>query len=1229
MGCEESVRAQDTRDQLPYNPASHLTQFKGRLFMRRKLTVVWLGCIALTLLLSGAVAAAQTITGSVRGTVTDPNGLVVAGAQVVVTNTGTGVTTHTVTDKSGLYNVGFLVLGNYAVTATAPGFETASVGPFTVQIDQIVTADAKLQVGKASTTVDVVADQSLLLNTENSTISTSISSSTLENMPLDGMNIQVATLFVPGAINPSASAMGGQLGTGRDAFTPHEEGPADAIPSFNGNRQQSNSYILDGVDINETLQNAIGYTPSPFSIQEVHVITGNADAEFGNVNGGEVVMVTKSGTNQFHGSIFGNHQNSGLDANTWSNKYSGTPRSGYNQNQFGAAVGGPIFKNKLFFFGNYEGLRWSTLGASSSSVPTSAMRGITTASSNGFDTASACPTGYADFSAIANPNTDDTVLWNTTNGYNNETPYPGPTAGTYNCIPINPNNALATFLFQHPAAFPLPNHAPNPGTTVGGDYQGTSASVQRNDQGDIRLDYTLNSKDTFMGKFSYGDAWDTPTRVPVTAVIPLTDDYPFTNIVGAWTHIFSPAIVNNARAGLTRIKLNASIPKDLSGLFGNDGETTAGIALSPGWTQTQPGYAYMNLAVGDLQNFGSEPPIQGFAVDNNFDYNDALNWEHGKHITKFGFDFLRYQQDYVSTSDTGGTLGQFTYNGNVTANWNAPIENDQGYAFAEFLLDEASNSEISGLHGPFGQRQWRDAVFVQDDWKVMPNLTVNLGLRYSYEQPNFEVNNKMVNVNLPYAKGKPFGTPINSMLEYAGKLNPTTGKTNSRALINPYYLGFMPRFGFAYKVTPKMVVRGGYGSTDDLESTGSSLRMTQNVQFQPAVTYNSTGPTGTGQGQTFALATGLVGSATTAPGAGAQYYAWDPNMRPAVIQQFSLNVQYQIDSHTAVQAGYVGQTGQHLAVPLWVNQYTTDDNCASLSSAALIDACYQNIEPYFALVGNPNSPDNPGSDVLKETVSRGISNYHSLQASIQRHQAKGLEFLVNYTYGKSLTNNVGYFGVTNTGDDDSYWQDVNNPKGNYGPSSFDMRQVVSGTAVYQLPFGHGNQFGSSWNAVTDEILGGWQLSMNASVYTGFPLTVHQSGQQCANNCAENLSGDYFGFANHYGPMKITGRGKNSSGIFKWFGTDPSAEPCNSRGTAPSASNPNCAYGRPSQDFGTTHVGTLRGPGFQNYDMSLSKAFKTYREAVYIGGGNPINAFGAITGTNSGPRKLQISLVYAF
>ena len=365
---------------------------------KNTMKVAWLICAALALFLSGAAAVAQTITGSVRGTVTDPSGAVVAGATVTVTNTGTSVTTQTITDKSGLYNVEFLVLGNYTVTVTAPGFESASVGPFVVQIDQIVTADAKLQVGKTSTTVKVVGNQALLLDAENSTVSTSISSDTLINMPLGGLNVQIASLFVPGAVNPNSSAMGGQQGTGRDAYTPHEAEPADAIPSFNGNRQQSNSYILDGVDINETLQNAIGYNPSPFSLQEVHIITGNADAEFGNVNGGEVVMVTRGGSNDLHGNLFLLHTGGGLTANSWGNKYSGTPRLGYTQNQFGAAVGGPIIKNKLFFFADYEGLRYNDLGMKSSSVPTSAMRGL--AATSKFDTSSNCPAHYGDFSVL-------------------------------------------------------------------------------------------------------------------------------------------------------------------------------------------------------------------------------------------------------------------------------------------------------------------------------------------------------------------------------------------------------------------------------------------------------------------------------------------------------------------------------------------------------------------------------------------------------------------------------------------------------------------------------------------------------------------------------------------------------------------------------------------------------------------------------------------------------------
>ena len=1216
--------------------------------MQKKLKFAWLGNIVLilSLCLGGVMSMAQTVTGSVRGIVSDQTGAVLSGADVTITNASTGVTGHTITDKGGLYSFEFLVLGNYTVSVSAPGFESGTVGPFLVQADQIVTANAKLQVGRSSTTVSVAADQSLLLNTANSTVSTSISSGTLENMPLDGLNVQSATLYMPGSINPNAALMGGSQGTERDAYTVHEGAPSDVQPSFNGNRQQSNSYLLDGIDINETLQNGLGYNPSPFSIQEVHVITGNADAEFGNVNGGEVVMVTKAGTNQFHGSVFDFHQASGLTANTWANKNVGTARPDFTQNQFGAAVGGPIIKNKLFFFGNYEGFRYDTSGVSTGSVPTSAMRGLST-SSGPYDTGSTCPAGYGDFAAAVSYY-GMTGLWNTTNGYNNETLYPNSPGNSGNCIPINPSNKLFSFLLNHPSIFPLPNHAPAPGALLGGDYQGPSSSTTHNDQGDIRLDYAVNSKDSLTVKYSFGDAWDTPLQIPVLAVIPFTDDYPFTNGMVAWTHILSPTLVNNARAGFTRITLDASVPKDLSGLFGGTGNSTAGIGMPTGWQQASAGFAYIDVSSGegwDIGNFGSEPPIQGFAVDNNFDYNDVLSWEHGKHITKVGAEFLRYQQDYYSSSDTGGALGYFGYNGNDTANWNNCC--DYGYGFAEFLLDTASKAQISGIHGPFGQRQWRDAVYAQDDWKLFTNLTLNLGIRYSYEQPNFEVNNKMVNVNLDYAKGKPAGTPIDSMLEYAGMYNPTTGKTNSRALINGYHLGFMPRVGFAYTAMPKLVVRGGYGSTDELESTGSSLRMTQNVQFQPAVTNNSSGPTGTSQGQVFHLRDGVSGSVSTASGAGAQYYAWDPNMRPAVIQQFNLTVQYQINDHTSVQAGYVGQTGQHLAVPLWANQYTTDDTCSGLGSTAAIDSCYQTIEPYFALVGNPNSPDNPGSDVFKETVSRGVSNYNSLQATLQHHQSHGLEFLVNYTFGKSLTNNPGYFGTDNFNDDDSYWQNADNPQGDYGPSTFDARQSFSGIAIYQLPFGHGKQIGSNWNRMTDEVFGGWQGSVNVLINSGYPLTIHQAGTQCKNNCAENLSGDYFGFANHYGPMKIVGRGKNSQGIFKWFGSDPSANPCTAHSSTPT-NGTDCAYGRPNKDFGTTSVGTERGPGFQNYDLALSKIFTTVEQVnlkarvdafnafnissygqpnTYIGGSTA--TFGQISGTASGPRKIQLSLVAEF
>jgi hypothetical protein len=1167
--------------------------------MVTKLAAMWFRYISLALALSGTAVMAQTITGSVRGTVTDPSGAVIAGANITATNIDTGVALHTTSSKSGLYNFQFLVIGQYTVTATAPGFETQSMGPFDLRIDQIASVNPQMTVGKMSTTVSVAANESLL-NTTNATISTSISSQTLENMPLNGLNVQIATLFVPGSVNPNATAMSGTQGTGRDALTTHTAEAADAIPSFNGNRQQANSYILDGIDINETLQNAVGYNPSPFSIQEVHVITGNADAEFGNVNGGEIVMVTKGGTNKFHGSVFEFHEASGLQANTWANKNNLNPiaRSTFTQDQFGVAVGGPILKDKLFFFANYIGLRHNNPPSDTLiSTPTLAERGQ----------APGGTPGVADLSAILA--VEGVQLYDTSNGTTNQTAIAG------NRIPIL--NPVAKYLFAQtvstPGLWPLPNHTPSAGFVTQNNYLGKSASVANNNQGDIRIDYTPNNNNTFMAKFSHGEAYDVQTQVPMQALFPGNNDYPFTNLSLGYTHVFSQRVVNNLRAGYTRITLNQDIVGDPSGLFGTNGDAVVGIPLP---NQAIAGFTYMSFgdaSRGELSNVGTAYFNLAFSQDNNFDYNDTLTWQHGSHITKFGADFVRYQQAFFAPANLGGQLGFFSYGGSYT-----------GDGYADFLTNQAASAQIAGPTGPFGQRQWRSALYVQDDWKVRSNLTLNLGLRYSYEQPIYEANNKMVNVNIPLAKFAPAGTPIDSMLEYAGAYNPATGKVNSRALYNPYYFNFMPRVGFSMSLNPRLVLRGGYGMTDELESTGTGRRMTQNPPYQPSFTANAPPPDETTGGSSLQVQNGFGNGLNG--GSGASYQAWDPDMRPAVIQQFNLTTQYLLSSNTSLQVGYVGQIGKHLAVPIAINQYTEDvpANCDA--------TCFQTIVPFNTLVGQGGS--------IVETASRAISNYNALQATLQRQQSNGLSYMFNYTFSKSLTNNPGYFGVDGSGYGDSFWQDINNPMGDYGPSNFDTRHNVSGIVVYELPFGHQKQFGADWNRLTDVVLGGWQLSANIQINSGYPLAVTAS-PHCLNNCPE-IQTDYVAHANQYRPMKIVNRGRNSTGAFNWFGTDPSVLPCSAHGV----DNGICAYGT-IVDFGNAHPGTERGPGFQNYDLSLVKgfriigsqsikarvdAFNAFNISSYANPGSNVQSgasFGVIGGTRSGPRTLQLSLVYQF
>ena len=392
--------------------------------------------------------------------------------------------------------------------------------------------NVKLQVGQANATVNVSSELSPILNTENATLGLTLTASTIANMPLNGRNFSTVTQFLPGSVSPQPTGFTGSYAIERDTGS-------SSVPSFNGNRQQTNDYLLDGADINESFSDDIGYNPAPDALEQMKVITANADAEYGNVNGGAILLSTKSGTNHYHGSAYYFLENDNLDANTWANNFARNAKSSYTQSIFGATFGGPILRNKLFFFGDYEGIRYHTGGQGTASVAPAAFR-------------------QGNFAGLPQ-------LYDTQNHF-------APFAN--NQLPIV--NPVAAFLFTHPEAYPLPNQAPTDGIAQN-DYKGYSKSFSANNQGDLRVDYTVGQRDTLMGRYSMGDAYDGVNHSVLPVSFPAADDYPIHSFVLNWTHIFSDFVVNEARASFTRLAYGNSNIQDPSGLFGVTGNAKVGI----------------------------------------------------------------------------------------------------------------------------------------------------------------------------------------------------------------------------------------------------------------------------------------------------------------------------------------------------------------------------------------------------------------------------------------------------------------------------------------------------------------------------------------------------------------------------------------------------------------------------------------------------------------------------
>lgn len=1184
--------------------------------MQRHIKAMWL-ISAVLLFFSCGTLGAQTITANINGTVTDPSGAVVPNATVTAVNVNTGVTTPTTTNSDGVYNIRFLQIGSYKVTIEAPGFAKATYGPFTLETNQNAKVDGKLALASEQQSVQVESTFAPLLNTENPTLATTLDTRAIENIPMVSRNIIALTMFLPGAVstNPNGfvnnASVSGPISTNQTV-------------SVNGNRQQTNQYLLDGMNINQTLDDLPGYNPSLDAIGQIQVISANAPAEYGNVLGGDVLYQTKSGTNAFHGSAFYFLNNQNLNANTWANKHGSTivPRGSFTRDIFGATLGGPIFKDRLFFFGDYQGGRYHSGGIGTATVLTMKERS-------------------GDFSELLDPKL---MCSGDTNDVCAKPSrlielYDAATAGTpaypNNKIPIT--NPAAKYLLAHPEIYPLPNRAPDASNTPArNNYAGPTKSRNYGNQFDVKVDWKATDKDSLSVRYSWANQGATSQNVlPTSFSGPPT--FPVRGVAINEVHTFNAAMVNEFRAGYTRLQNLGATLIDRTGVFGLNGDKILGIGANNPVSQAFAGFSV--LAFGnsaspqgflatngtEYTNLGNQNIGTNYTI-NTFLYGDNFTWLKNTHTFKFGVQFLRQQQNNFYPGNDG-SLGGFFYLGAGTTNPNGGTGgHSTGYAAADFLLNRAGFKSKGSVAGPVGMRQWRGAYFVQDDWKVLPTLTLNLGVRYEYAQPIYEVNHKMSTID-PNNPSVIIVDSNSTAVCTASGLPCVTGRSAGygRGLVDPFYGSVMPRIGFAWQAQPRFVIRGGYGLQDFMEGTGANLRMTTNLPFQSTFQASGAQAAGGNPGSFYDVQGGFGNTNTSNV-----YNVWNKRIKPEFIGIYNLTVEYQLSNTASLQVGYVGESGQHLVTANQRNQL----HGPCIVNGAPVPFPKFPAQPTPQCAAQQPAPfgATPGvgyTGVIRYTDSNAMMNYNAMQATLRQRAWHGLQYTANYTWSHAMTNSVGFYGVPSVTVGSAYAENVYNMHNEYGATGQDVRHAINWNLVYDLPIGRGRMYGGSMPLILDELVGGWKVGMTGVSYTGFPVNISATNNSFVNANSQR--------ANHYRALKIVHRSINN-----WFGTDPSAVPCTT-----GVDNGVCAYGQPANGtFGTTPPTTERAPGFQSYGAEVTKDFTVWHEqqinfrvdadnlfnSAYLS--NPSSSvaasnFGQITAVRSGPRQLQLSMKYHF
>ena len=1110
----------------------------ARLLTLKHSTTLVLSILFLAVCMWPTPGAAQEVTATINGTITDSSGSVVANAEVTATDLARGTVWPAKTNQSGFYNLTRLPVGRYEVRVSAPGFRTAVETTPELVLNQIAAVNIQLVVGKNSETVQVTSEAPLL-QTESSTVSTLIDAQANVDLPLASRNYLQLTLLAPGVVSPNPSGFAVGNATGQTAR-----------PEINGNRFTAVDYIIDGMDNNEMASNFVAYTPQPDSIEEFNLITQNAPADFGNYMGGVISVSTKSGTNKLHGSAFEFFRNDVLNANEWYRNLDGNARQPLRWNQFGAAIGGAIIKNKLFFFADYKATRFDYPTSSSSfSVLTAKER-----------------TG--DFSELLNLPTP-VIIKNPLTGM----PYEG--------------NIITSGLSPAALAIVGSKYYPTPinGNLVDNAID-NSRTYQNVDQGDGRLDWAANDRNHVFGRFSK-ERSTYPTTNSYLLAYDSNNPASVWNTVVDYTRTLSNNLINDARFGISYVNVISGQTDTNSVDVSQFGIAGLPSSILPAMTFSK------NYLAGGVQGshaaFGSKNSFTTQA-DTVIQYQDVLNWTHGKHNTRFGFQGWRIRQNGFFPGN-GGLAGNFDFNGQYS-----------GSAESDFMLGLPDIIQV-GRPGPvWGQRGNIFSGFVQDDWKFTTKLTLNLGLRYENHTPWYEAHDKQVNFD-----------PLTGNLELPGQ------NGFNRATYDDYngVSNFQPRIGISYLLFPKTVIRLGYAMSEFMEGTGLGLRLPQNPPFsvETQANYGSlTYPTTTlDQGFTPISTTnpctiqGLE-SANPACYSGNLLLSWDRHVQPARSNQWNLAVQQELTSNMTFQVGYVGQATRHLTVPKQLAQvYIAPDGTIGPS---LFFSQNQNL---IALGAIPFA-----------TYAAANSNYNALQTSLQGRANHGLSYQLSYTWSHCLTNATGFFGEGGqSGSQDAWFQDVYDPQADYGSCYFNVKNVFSGYLIYELPFGHGRAYGSNLSSVANALAGDWRVSVIPTFRGGLPLTINANNPPGTNSYGER--------ADCNGPPIVYGKGQplpsTLGGGYQWFSQAP--------------------YSQPATGYGTCSISSVYGPGERNVDLGLAKSFAVHEQqnvefrTEFINAFNhpilnaPQNGLGSSLGfingggSSQGARNIQFALKYNF